>query len=82
MNNVLFNPDIFEAPRRQRRYRNRATQLTENFTDSEIKDRYRFNRDSIAHISNIVRADLERPTNRNHAMSVEEQTCLGLRFLA
>ena len=82
MNNILYNPDMLEIPRRPRVYRNRPIQLADTFTDDEIRDRYRFNRDSIYAIANFVREDLERPTRRNHAMSVEEQTCIGLRFLA
>ena len=70
------------APRRPRVYRHRPSQLQDTFTDEEIRNRYRFRRDSIALICDLVRQDLQRPTRRNHALSVETQVLASLRFLA
>ena len=44
--------------------------------------RYRFGRDSIHFICDLLRDDLQRPTKRNHALSVETQVLASLRFLA
>ena len=49
------------------------------YTDGEIRDRFRFRRDSINFITNLVYNDLVRPTKRNHALTVETQV---LRFFA
>ena len=86
MNNALFNNNLVVhrnfPPRRPRVYRHRPSQLQDTFTDGEIRNRYGFRRDSIAFICNLVRQDLQRPTQRNHALSVETQVLASLRFLA
>lgn len=86
MNNVLFNNRVMgngiAAARRPRVYRHRPSQLLDVFTEEEIRDRYRFRRNSVAFISDLVNDDLERPTQRNHALSVETQVLVSLRYLA
>ena len=86
MNNVLFNNNSVIhhnfPPRRPRVYRHRPSQLCDTFTDEEIRNRYRFRRNSIAYICDVVRQDLQRRTQRNHALSVETQVLASLRFLA
>ena len=86
MNNALFNNNLVVhrqfQPRRPRVYRHRPSQLQDTFTDEEIRNRYRFRRNSINIICNVVRQDLQRPTQRNHALSVETQVLASLRFLA
>ena len=76
MNNTLFNNNLVVhrhfQPRRPRVYRHRPSQLQDTFTDEEIRNRYRFRRNSINFICNIVRQDLQRPT----------QVLASLRFLA
>ena len=68
--------------RRPRLYRHVPSQFLDTFTDEEIRDRYRFRRDSFQFICDIVDADLRRPTRRNHALSVETQVLASMRFLA
>ena len=85
MNNALFNNVVLQQPFRRRRprvYRHRPSQLQDTFTNEEIRNRYRFRRESIALLCQIVRQDLERPTQCNHALSVETQVLASLRFLA
>ena len=85
MNNVLFNNNVMgavAAVRRPRTYRHRPSQLLDTFSEEEIRDRYRFRRDSIEFICDIVDEDLRRPTRRNHALSVETQVLASLSFLA
>ena len=88
MNNVLFNNRVMgngiAAARRPRVYRHRPSQLLDVFTEEEIRDmdRYRFRRNSVAFISDLVNDDLERPTQRNHALSEETQVLVSLRYLA
>ena len=86
MNNVLFDNNLMlrhpHHRRRPRVHRHRPSQLLDTFTDEEIRDRYRFRRDSIQFICDIVDADLRRPTRRNHALSMETQVLASMRFLA
>ena len=86
MNNVLFDNNLMlrHPPhrRRPRVYRHRPSHHLDTFTDEEIRDRYRFRRDSIQFICDIVDADLRRPTRRNHDRSVETQVLASMPFLA
>ena len=84
MNNILFNNNLMLGrPLRQRRprvYRHRPSQLLDSYTDEKIRDRYRFRRDSIQFICDVVEGDMRRPTRRNHALSVETRVLASLRI--
>jgi hypothetical protein len=89
MNNIIFNnvQDLYgrrdlRRGRRPRQYRHRPSPLLDVFTNEEIRARYRFTRESIYFICDLLHDDLVRPTNRNHALSVETQVLAGLRYLA
>ena len=83
MNNLLYNNVFYGNPaRRPRQYRLRECPLMDVYTDSEIRDRFRFRRDSITFITELLYNDLMRPTRRNHALTVETQVLIALRFLA
>ncbi|XP_063400222.1 putative nuclease HARBI1 [Mytilus trossulus] len=66
----------------QRKERTSKEELTVDYTDTELRARYRFGREGILFLSDLVRDRLTRQTNRNHALSVEQQTMVTLRFLA
>jgi hypothetical protein len=53
----------FHVPhrRRERHFRNKDA-LSLDFTDEELRERYRFGRESIMFLSDLVRNDLERET--------------------
>ena len=72
----------FHVPhrRRERYFRNKDV-LALDFTE-ELRERYRFGRKSIMFLSDLVRNDLEREIRRNHALTVEQQVMITLRFLA
>lgn len=83
--NSLFNNQLYGNVARQRRprtYRLRQSPLIENFTDAEIRSRFRFTRETISFIEDLVYNDLVRPTRRNHALSVTTQVLTALRFFA
>ena len=61
---LLFNG---VQPRRQRIF-NLKENLLAGLSETEVKSRYRFSRDSIQFITDTIAADLERPTARNHAL--------------
>ncbi|KAK0153549.1 putative nuclease HARBI1 [Merluccius polli] len=71
---------------RRRRYRPRhyaeCPNLLEHYSNDELYARYRFGRDDIAFICNILRPRLECATLRSHALTVEEQVLIALRFYA
>ncbi|CAC5361720.1 HARBI1 [Mytilus coruscus] len=74
---------LFHVPvqRKERTFRSKE-ELTLDYTDTELRARYRFGREGILFLSNLVRDKLTRQTNRNLALSVEQQIMVTLRFLA
>ena len=56
--------------------------LLDGLSEAEVKSRYRFSRDSIQYITDTLASDLERPTERNHALKPQEQVLVALRFFA
>ena len=80
MAGLLFN--LFAAqPRRARQYRLKRSPIDE-YTDSELRARYRFGRESIVFITNLIYDDLKRKTKRGHALDPIEQVLISLRFYA
>jgi hypothetical protein len=67
---------------RQRRQFNRTFDHLERYNNHKLFKRYRFERDGILYICDLVRNDLERETKRAKALSVEVQVLLALRFFA
>ena len=65
--------------------RNRNFNLNDNLlnglSEAEVKSCYRFLRDSIQYITDTLAPDLERPTERNHALKPQEQFLVALRFV-
>ncbi|XP_071176614.1 putative nuclease HARBI1 [Mytilus edulis] len=74
--NVLFQPPVV---RRERHFRG-FDPLEREFSDEELRQRYRFGRGTIAYLSDLMRGDLERGTNKETALSVEQQVMIALRF--
>ena len=53
--------------------------LLDGLSEAEVKSGYRFSRDSIQFITDTLAPDLERPTERNHALKPQEQVLVSLR---
>ena len=53
-----------------------------NFTEEQLRSRFRFGRESIEFLVQVLREDLERQTSRNHALSPTVQVLVALRFFA
>ena len=54
----------------------------DGFTNEELRARYRFRRESIRYITNLLAEDLRRKTLRNHPLSVLQEVLIALRFYA
>ena len=71
---------------RQRRYKPRQyfqrANLIEQYSNDKLYAHYRFRREDILCICDILRPHLQRPTRRSHALTVEEQVLIALRFFA
>ena len=67
--------------RRVRTYREQKDVLN-TLTDSELITRYRLDRAGIVYVTDLVRRDLESPTERNHALTAELKVVITLRYLA
>ena len=66
---------------RERKFRDHEIFLGD-FSDEELRSRYRFGRDSIEFLTEILENDLQRQTTRNHALSPTLQILVALRFFA
>ena len=66
---------------RERRFRQQEFSL-DDFSDEELRSSYRFGRESIEHLTEIIGDDLQRQRKRNHAMTPTLQTLVALRFFA
>ena len=66
---------------RKRRYRGVEDPL-HGWTDEDLRRRYRFEKHGIDFLTNLLKNDLERPTHRSSALSVQQQVLLTLRFYA
>ena len=67
--------------RRVRTYREQKDVLN-TLTDSELITRYRLDRAGIVYVTDLVRRDLESPTERSHALTAELKVVITLRYLA
>ncbi|XP_052761807.1 putative nuclease HARBI1 [Mya arenaria] len=72
---------VVAALNRVRKEKNiRAHNLHLSFT--ELRERYRFGMDGIRFLCELLGEDICRTTSRNCSLSVEEQVCITLRYLA
>lgn len=78
---AAFARFVVPAPRRERHFRH-INGLDLEMSNTELRRRYRFSRESIKYISNLIKEDVERKTRRNHARTVDQQVLVTLRFLA
>ncbi|CAG2185824.1 HARBI1 [Mytilus edulis] len=80
---IMAGLALYNVPpqRRPRHFRNRDG-FSLDFSDEELRARYRFSRHSIMVISDLVRDDLQRGTRRNHALTVEQQVMVTPKILA
>jgi hypothetical protein len=56
--------------------------LLMDYSDEQLRQRYRFGRDSIMYLSDLLRDKLERLTRRKTSLTVEEKVMIALRFFA
>ena len=80
MVDLLFG-NLQEARRRPRQFRYNKVPF-ELYTDEELRVRFRFGRESIGFITDVLTDDLQRKTRRNHALQPVDQVLIALRFFA
>ena len=68
--------------RKERKFRLRDDFSLDEYSDDEWRSRYRFGRESIELLVDLLRDDLERATARNHVLSTAVQVLAALRFFA
>ncbi|XP_068719492.1 putative nuclease HARBI1 [Montipora capricornis] len=67
---------------RERKFRAGTQSDIDDYSDEELRVRYRFRRESILFITNLVAGDISRNTRRNHALPPLLQVLIALRFYA
>ena len=78
MADFLLFGNLWEE-RKERVYRERQTM--EDLSDQQITSRFRFKRESIEFIADLLRDDLLRSTRRSQSISVEMQVIYLFFFL-
>ena len=74
---------LFADLRRPRRLRQFKPLINiENFTDKELRNRFRFEQQEIGYITNVIADELRRSTLSNHALPPLQQVLIALRFYA
>ena len=68
--------------RRPKKFRKGSQCEIDDFTDEELRARYRFGRGSILYLTNLLADDITRNTRRNHALQLIQQILIALRFYA
>ena len=83
MANLLYDCVGVDVGRERKRRHFRHIGFTiDGCTDGELRARYRFGKDSILYITNLLAETLRRKTNRNHPLSPLQQVLIALRFYA
>ena len=81
MADLLLFGRLADARRsRPRRFRLFNAHLDEYLSENDVKSRFRFGRDSIRYLADLLTDDLARNTARNHALSPLVQVLVALRF--
>ena len=65
-----------------RLYRREIQNVLEYYNDEDSRARYRFGKNTIAFIVNLVHDKISLPTKRSFSISATEQILIMLRFLA
>ena len=71
----------FDNPRKSRVYRREIDPL-ESYTENELRSRYRFGRESLQIIVDLLSEEIASTTRRSHLLSAKEQVLTTMRFLA
>ena len=77
---------LYALPRVNRRadrnYRREVDDILQYYNDNELRQRYRFGRQTIAFITRLVQDERSPVTNCSHPISATKQVLITLRFLA
>ena len=83
MADLLLFGRLADARRaRPRRFRLCNALLDEYLSENDVKSRFRFSRDSINYLADLLSDNLARNTARNHTLSPLAQVLVALRFFA
>ena len=81
MVDLLFG-DVQWGQRRTRTFRLSQNSIIDEYTDDELRACYRFGRESILFITDLLACDIRRDTWRTHALQPLTQVLVALRFYA
>jgi len=72
----------FGNTRRARDHRRELVDPLNHYSEEELRSRYRFGREGINFIVELLSDEIAPSTRRNHSLSATEQVLVTLRFLA
>ena len=80
---LMYDINRVMRRRRPRTYRRHLmSDPFSHFMDNDIISRFRFNREGIHYLDDLIGDNLERQTDRNHAHTREQQIAMALRYYA
>ena len=72
----------FGNTRKARDYYRELVDPLNHYSEEELRSRYRFGREGINFIVELLSQEIASSTKRSHSLSVTEQVLVTLRFLA
>ena len=83
MADLLYGGVGVDGRRKKKQWEFRSIGSTiDGYTDKELRARYRFGKESIQYITDLLADNLCRKTNRKHPLSALQQVLNALRFYA
>ena len=73
---------MFDMPQRRKEREFKECIDINRLTERELRERFRFGKDGINYLCDLLHAKLERPTKRSKSLSVLQQILIALRFFA
>ena len=61
---------------------NRRVDPTENLSDAEFKRNFRFDKENVQRLTELLHDELARPTRRGRPLTPSQQVCITLNYLA
>ena len=68
--------------RKARDYRRELVDPLNHYSEEELRSRYRFGREGLNFIVELLSDEIAPSTRRNHSLSATEQVLVTLRFLS
>ena len=73
---------MFDMPQRRKQREFKECIDINRLTERELSERFKFGKDGINYLCNLLHDKLDRPTKRSQSLPVLQQILIALRFYA